>query len=213
MNRIIGYTFNVVFGAILITATLFMHSINAYADSVNKYVVDTANVIDKLAAREVTDLNEHELAAIKDSPKLYVYTTKSTRNMNSEAMQKLEGLDDSKKRTGIMILISTQNSQICVATGIGLKRALPSSWCNTYGINNDVRSSVKNGDYNKAVQMLSTRLVNKLSAKSDLVGVSAKKHKRSDASTATINHNDVLSGRIGMLFIIGFLVCTVFFMC
>lgn len=207
MNKLIGYIFNVAFGAVLITATLFMHSINAYADSANKYVVDTANVIDKLTAREVADLNEHELAAIKDLPKLYVYTTKSTRNMNSEAMQKLEGLDNSKKRTGIMILISTSNRQICVATGGGLKRALPSSWCNAYGINNDVRSSVKSGDYNKAVQMLSMRLVNQLSAKSDLVGVSVKKHKRSDANTATINHNDVL---IGMLFIIGFLLYMVF---
>lgn len=179
MNKIIKYMFNVAFGATLIALALFVHSANAHADSISKYVVDTANVINKSTSREVADLNSHELTAIKDSPKLYVYTTKSVRDMNSEAMQKLEGLDDSKNRTGIMILISSRNSQICVATGKGLEKALPSSWCNARGINSNVRNCVKNGDYDKAVQMLSTRLVNRLSSKSDLVGVSAKKHKKS----------------------------------
>ena len=163
----------------------------------------------KLAAHEVADLNSHELAAIKDSPKLYVYTTKSTRNMNSEAMQKLEGLDESKHRTGIMILISSRNHQICVATSKGLEKALPSSWCNAYGINNSVRSSVKNGNYDKAVQMLSTRLVNHLSSESDLVGVSTKKHKKSDSKVITINFNHVL---IALLIVIGFFTCAAFAM-
>lgn len=207
MNKIIKYIFNVAFGAILIGAMLFVHSINAYADTASEYVIDTANVISKSAAREVADLNDHELAAIKDSPKLYVYTTKSTRNMNSEAIQKLEGLDDSKHRTGIMILISTSNSQICVATGKGLEEALPSSWCNARGINGSVRSSVKNGDYDKAVQMLSTRLVNHLSSKSDLVGVSTKKHKKSDSNVVTIKFSHIL---IAILIVIGFFTCAAF---
>ena len=209
MNKIIKYIFSAAFGAALIALVLFVHSINVYADSTNKYVVDTANVINKLAAHEVADLNSHELAAIKDSPKLYVYTTKSVRDMNSEAMQKLEGLDDSKHRTGIMILISIRNHQICVATGEGLKRAMPSSWCNAYGINSNVRSSVRDGDYDKAVQMLSTRLVNHLSSKSDLVGVSIKKHKKSDSNVVTINFNHVL---IALLIVIGFFTCAAFAM-
>lgn len=207
MNKIIKYVFNVAFGAILIGAMLFVHSINAYADTASKYVVDTASVINKSTSREVADLNDYELAAIKDSPKLYVYTTKSTRDMNSEAMQKLEGLDDSKHRTGIMILISIRNHQICVATGKGLKRALPSSWCNAYGINSNVRSSVRDGNYDKAVQMLSTRLVNHLSSKSDLVGVSTKKHKKSDSKVITINFNHVL---IAILIVFGFFTCAAF---
>lgn len=207
MNKIIKYIFNVAFGAALIAITLFMHSINVHADSTSKYVIDTANVINRSTAREVTDLNDHELAAIKDSPKLYVYTTKSVRDMNSEAMQKLEGLDDSKHHTGIMILISIRNSQICVATGKGLEKALPSSWCNARGVNNNVRSSVKNGNYDKAVQMLSTRLVNHLSSKSDLVGVSAKKHKKNDSNVVTINYNHVL---IAMLLVFGFFTCVAF---
>ena len=207
MNKIIKYMFNVAFGVAFIAAALFIHSANAYADSTSKYVVDTASVINKSTSREVADLNEHELAAIKDSPKLYVYTTKSVRDMNSEAMQKLEGLDDSKNRTGIMILISTRNSQICVATGKGLEKALPSSWCNAFGINSSVRSSVKNGDYDKAVQMLSTRLVNRVSSKSDLVGVSTKKHKKSDSNVVTINFNHVL---IAILIVFGFFMCVAF---
>lgn len=186
---------------------LLVHGVNVHADTASKYVIDTANVISKLAACEVADLNDHELAAIKDSPKLYVYTTKSVRDMNSEAMQKLEGLDDSSRRTGIMILISTRNHQICVATGKSLEKALPSSWCNAYGINSSVRSSVKNGDYDKAVQMLSTRLVNRLSSKSDLVGVSTKKHKKSDSNAVTINFNHVL---IAMLIVFGFFTCAAF---
>lgn len=201
MNRIIKYIFSAAFGAALIALVLFVHSINAYADSTNKYVIDTANVINKLAAHEVADLNSHELAAIKDSPKLYVYTTKSVRDMNSEAMQKLEGLDDSKHHTGIMILISTRDHQICVATGKGLEKALPSSWCNAYGINSNIRSNVKNGDYDKAVQMLSTRLVNRLSSKSDLVGVSTKKHKKSDSNVVTISFNHIW---IALLIVFGF---------
>ena len=200
MNKIIKYIFNVAFGSALIAVTLFVHSINAHADSTSQYVIDTANVINESTAREVADLNGHELAADKDSPKLYVYTTKSVRDMNSEAMQKLEGLDDSKNHTGIMILISTRNHQICVATGKGLKKALSSSWCNTRGINSNVRSSVKNSNYNKAIQMLSTCLVNRLSSKSDLVGVSTKKHKKSDTNTMTINLNHVL---IAMLIVLG----------
>lgn len=207
MNKTIKYIFSVAFSVALIALVLFVHSINAYADSTNKYVVDTANVINKLAAREVADLNSHELAAIKDSPKLYVYTTKSVRDMNSEAMQKLEELDESKHRTGIMILISTRDHQICVATGEGLEKALPSSWCNARGINNNVRNSVKNGDYDKAVQMLSTRLVNRLSSKSDLVGVSAKKHNKNDTNIVTINFNHVL---IALLIVIGFFTCAAF---
>lgn len=207
MNKIIKYIFSVAFGAVLIAVMLFVHGVNVHADSTSKYVIDTANVINKSTSREVADLNEHELAAIKDSPKLYVYTTKSVRDMNSEAMQKLEGLDDSKYRTGIMILISTRNSQICVATGKGLERAMPSSWCNAQGINSNVRSSVKNGDYDKAVQMLSTRLVNHLSSKSDLVGVSTKKHKKSDSNVVTINYNHVL---IAMLLVFGFVACVAF---
>lgn len=206
MNKIIKYIFSVAFGAALIALALFVHGANAYADSISKYVVDTTNVINKSTSREVADLNDHELAAIKDSPKLYVYTTKSVRDMNSEAMQKLEGLDDSKYRTGIMILISTRNHQICVATGKGLEKALPSSWCNARGINSSVRSSVKNGDYNKVVQMLSTRLVNRLSSKSDLVGVSTKKHKKSDSNVVAINYNHVL---IAML-LFGFFMCVAF---
>ena len=207
MNKIIKYMFNAVFGAILIALALFVHSANVHADSTSKYVIDTTSVISQSTAREVSDLNEHELAAIKDSPKLYVYTTKSVRDMNSEAMQKLEGLDDSKYRTGIMILISTRNSQICAATGKGLEKALPSSWCNAYGINSNVRSSVKNGKYNKAVQMLSTRLVNRLSSKSDLVGVSTKKHKKSNSNVVTINFNHVL---IAILIVFGFFTCAAF---
>lgn len=193
--------FNVAFGVAFIVAALFMHSINAHADSMNKYVIDTANVINKSAAREVADLNDHELAAVKDSPKLYVYTTKSVDDMNSEAMQKLEGLDDSKYRTGIMILISKRNHQICVATGKGLEKALSSSWCNAYGINSNIRSNVKNGDYDKAVQMLSTRLVNRLSSKSDLVGVSTRKHKKSGSHVVTIKFSDIL---IALLIVFGF---------
>lgn len=193
--------FNVAFGVAFIAAILFMHSTNAHADNTSQYVIDTANVISKSTAREVADLNNHELAAIKDSPKLYLYTTKHVRDMNREAMQKLEGLDDSKHRTGIMILISKQNSQICVATGKGLEKALPSSWCNAYGINSSVRGSVKNGDYNKAVQMLSMRLVNRLSSKSDLVGVSTRKHEKSNANVITINFNHVL---IALLIVFGF---------
>lgn len=200
MNKIIKYIFNVAFGSALIAVTLFVHSINAHADSTSQYVIDTANVINESTAHEVADLNGHELAAVKDSPKLYVYTTKSVRDMNSEAMQKLEGLDDSKNHTGIMILISTRNHQICVATGKGLEKALSSSWCNTRGINSNVRSSVKNGNYNKAIQMLSTCLVNRLSSKSDLVGVSTKKHKKSDTNTMTINLNHVL---IAILIVLG----------
>ena len=207
MNKIIKYIFNVAFGAVLIAAMLFVHSVNAYADTANKYVIDTANVINKSTSREVADLNDHELAAIKDSPKLYVYTTKSTRDMNSEAMQKLEGLDDSKRLTGIMILISSRNHQICVATSKGLEKALPSSWCNARGINSSVRSSVKNGDYDKAVQMLSTRLVNRLSSKSDLVGVSIKKHKKSDSKAITIKFSHIL---IALLIVIGFFTCAAF---
>lgn len=207
MNKIIKYMFNVAFGVAFIVAALFVYSTNAHADSTSQYVIDTANVINKSTAREVADLNGHELAAVKDSPKLYVYTTKSVRDMNSEATQKLEGLDDSKHRTGIMILISTRDHQICVATGKGLEKALPSSWCNARGINNNVRSRVKNGDYNKAVQMLSTRLVNRLSSKSDLVGVSTKKHKKSDSNVVTINFNHVL---IAMLIVFGFFTCVAF---
>lgn len=209
MNKIIKYVFNVAFGAILIAAMLFVHGVNAHADTASKYVIDTANVINKSTSREVADLNDHELAAIKDSPKLYVYTAKSTRNMNSEAMQKLEGLDDSKCRTGIMILISSCDHQICVVTGKGLERALPSSWCNAYGINSNIRSNVKNGDYNKALQMLSTRLVNRVSSKSDLVGVSTKKHKESDSKVITINYSYIL---IVMLLVFGFGMGTAFAM-
>lgn len=201
MNKIIKYMFNVAFGVAFIVAALFVYSINAHADSTGQYVIDTANVISKSTAREVADLNEHELVAIKDSPKLYVYTTESVRDMNREAMQKLEGLDDSKHRTGIMILISKQNSQICVTTGKGLEKALPSSWCNAFGINSNVRSSINNGDYNKAVQMLSTRLVNHLSSKSDLVGVSTKKHKKSDSNVVTIKFSHIL---IALLIVFGF---------
>lgn len=207
MNKIIKYMFNVAFGVAFIAAALFIHSANAHADITSKYVVDTASVINKSTSREVADLNEHELAAIKDSPKLYVYTTKSVRDMNSEAMQKLEGLDDSKNRTGIMILISTRNHQICAVTGRGLEKALPSSWCNARGINSSVRSSVKNGDYDKAVQMLGTRLVNRLSSKSDLVGVSTKKHKKNDSNVVTINYNHVL---IAILIVFGFFTCVAF---
>ena len=207
MNRIIKYIFNVAFGAILIAAMLFMHSVNAHADSTSKYVIDTANVISKSSVREVANLNDHELAAIKDSPKLYVYTTKSTRDMNSEAMQKLEGLDDSKHRTGIMILISIRNHQICAATGKGLEKALPSSWCNARGINGSVRRSIKNGDYDKAVQMLSARLVNRVSSKSDLVGVSTKKHKESDSKMITIKYSHIL---IAILIVFGFFTCAAF---
>ena len=207
MNRIIKYIFNVAFGAILIAAMLFMHSVNAHADSTSKYVIDTANVISKSSVREVANLNDHELAAIKDSPKLYVYTTKSTRDMNSEAMQKLEGLDDSKHRTGIMILISIRNHQICAATGKGWEKALPSSWCNARGINGSVRRSIKNGDYDKAVQMLSARLVNRVSSKSDLVGVSTKKHKESDSKMITIKYSHIL---IAILIVFGFFTCAAF---
>ena len=207
MNKIIKYIFNVAFGAILIAAMLFVHGVNVHADTASKYVVDTASVINKSTSREVTDLNDHELAAIKDSPKLYVYTAKSVRDMNSEAMQKLEGLDDSKHRTGIMILISIRNHQICVATGKGLEKALPSSWCNAYGINSNVRSSVRDGNYDKAVQMLSTRLVNRLSSKSDLVGVSTKKHKKSDSKVVTIKFSHIL---IALLIVIGFFTCAAF---
>lgn len=207
MNKTIKYIFNVAFGATLIVVTLFMHSVNAHADSTNQYVIDTVNVINKSTAREVADLNGHELAAIKDSPKLYVYTTKSVHDINSEATQKLEGLDDSKHHTGIMILISKQNSQICVATGKGLEKALPSSWCNAYGINSNIRRNVKNGDYDKAVQMLSTRLVNRLSSKSDLVGVSTKKHKKSDSNVVTISFNHIC---IALLIIFGFLTYVAF---
>lgn len=207
MNKIIKYVFNVAFGAILIAAMLFVHGVNVHADTASKYVIDTANVINKLATHEVADLNDHELAAIKDSPKLYVYTTKSVRNMNSEAMQKLEGLDDSKYHTGIMILISSRNHQICVATGKGLEKALPSSWCNAFGINSNVRSSINNGDYNKAVQMLSTLLVNHLSSKSDLVGVSTKKHKKSDSNVVTIKFSHIL---IALLIVFGFFTYVVF---
>ena len=108
-----------------------------------------------------------------------------------------------------MILISIRDHQICVATGKGLEKALPSSWCNARGINNSVRSSVKNGDYDKAVQMLSTRLVNHLSSKSDLVGVSTKKHKKSDSKVITINFNHVL---IAILIVFGFFTCAAFAM-
>lgn len=207
MSKIIKYVSNVAFVVILVAAMLFAHGVNVHADTASKYVIDTASVISKSTSREVADLNDHELAAIKDSPKLYVYTTKSVRDMNSEAMQKLEGLDDSKYRTGIMILISTRNSQICVATGKGLEKALPSSWCNARGINSSVRSSVKNGDYDKAVQMLSTRLVNRLSSKSDLVGVSTKKHKKSDSNVVTIDYSHVL---IATLILFGFFTCVAF---
>lgn len=207
MTKIIKYIFNVAFGTVLIVATLFMYSINVHADGTNEYIIDTANVINKSTTREITDLNSHELAAIKDSPELHVYTTKSVHDINSETMQKLEGLDDSKHRTDIMILISTSNSQICVATGKGLEKALPSSWCNAYGINSKVRSNVKNGDYDKAVQMLSTRLVNRLSSKSDLVGVSAKKHKKSDSNVVIIKFSDIL---FALLIVFGFLTYVAF---
>lgn len=207
MNKTIKYILNVAFGVAFIVAALFIHSVNAHADSTNQYVIDIANVINKSTAREVADLNGHELAAIKDSPKLYVYTTKSVHDINSEATQKLEGLDDSKHRTGIMILISKQNSQICVATGKGLEKALPSSWCNAYGINSNIRSNVKNGDYDKAVQMLSTRLVNRLSSKSDLVGVSTKKHEKSDSNVVTIKFSNIW---IALLIVFGFLTYVAF---
>ena len=50
MNKTIKYIFNVAFGATLIVATLFMHSVNAHADSTNQYVIDTVNVINKSTA-------------------------------------------------------------------------------------------------------------------------------------------------------------------
>lgn len=211
MNKIIKYMFNVAFGVAFIAIALFVHSINVHADSTSQCVIDTANVINKSTAREVADLNDHELVAVKDSPKLYVYTTKSVDDMNSEATQKLEGLDDSKHRTGIMILISIRNHQICVATGKGLEKALPSSWCNARGINSNVRGSVKNGNYDKAVQMLSTRLVNHLSSKRDLVGVSTEKRKKGDSNVVTINFNHVLIAMlIAMLIVFGFFTCVAF---
>lgn len=118
MNKLVRYLFNIVFGAALICTVFFMRAVTAQAATkASSYVLDTAGVLNTKTEREISDLNKHELAAIKTQPKIYVYTVKSTNNMNDEALAHLEGLDDIKARSGIMILVSKINQQICVATG------------------------------------------------------------------------------------------------
>lgn len=179
MNELVRYLFNIAFGAALICTAFFMRvaTVQAVAKA-SSYVLDTSDVLSAKTEREISDLNKHELAAIKTQPKIYVYTVKSTNNMNDEALAHLEGMDNTKARSGIMILVSKTNQQICVATGKALKRALPASWCNQRGIDKNVRKCLSVRDYNKAVQILSVNLVGHVSSNSDLIKNTKKTHKK-----------------------------------
>lgn len=208
MNKLVRHLFNIAFGAALICTAFFMHAATAQAAiKASSYVLDTSDVLNTKTEREISDLNKHELAAIKTQPKIYVYTVKSTNNMNDEALAHLEGLDNTKARSGIMILVSKTNQQICVATGKTLKKALPASWCNQYGIDKNVRKCLSVRDYNKAVQMLSMNLVEHVSSNSDLIENAKKTHKKDkDLHTMTISYSDLLVVFLGFIGL-GLIVC------
>lgn len=208
MNKLVRYLFNIAFGAALICTVFFMRAATVQAATkASSYMRDTADVLNTKTEREISDLNNHELAAIKTQPKIYVYTVKSTNNMNDEALAHLESLDNTKARSGIMILVSKTNQQICVATGKTLKKALPAKWCNQYGIDKNVRKCLSVRDYNKAVQILSVNLVGHVSSNSDLIENVKKTHKKDkDLHTTTISYSDmvfVFSCFIGL----GLIVC------
>lgn len=208
MNKLVRYLFSIAFGAVLICAVFFMRAVTAQAATkASSYVLDTANVLNTKTEREISDLNKHELAAIKTQPKIYVYTVKSTNNMNDDALAHLEGLDDIKARSGIMILVSKTNQQICVATGKTLKKALPAKWYNQHGIDKNVRKCLSIRDYNKAVQMLSMNLVGHVSSNSDLIENAKKTHKKDkDFHTMTISYSDIVVVFLGFIGL-GLLVC------